>query len=235
MWGPRLGFVTIGQSPRDDVVPELLKLSGIDVEVIEAGALDDMTYEEVVGKLSPETGDTVYVSRMRDGRQVKLSKRKLIPLIQRRISQLNEAGVNLIVLLCSGEFPRFRSRAPILYLDRVLRAFAEPVSGEARRAAIFVPAEEQVGYARERWSQLFESVDVVPVSPYESSVEDFVRAARRAAERSPEVAIMDCIGYTAAHKEVVRSIVGAPVIATRTALANYLRELLHSAAEPPSR
>jgi protein AroM len=202
---------------------------------LEAGALDGMTYEEVVERMATEKDDVVYVSRMRDGRQVKLSKRKLIPLIQQRIDQLNEAGVDLIVLLCSGEFPRFKSRAPVLYLDKVLRAFAEPISGEARRAAVFVPVEEQVGYAEKRWSQLFGAVEVVPVSPYESSREDFVSAARRAAERSPEVAIMDCIGYTAEHKEIVRSVVGAPVIATRTALANYLRELVRTAAAPTSR
>ena len=42
-----LGALTIGQSPRSDLIPEMLPLLGTDVEVIEAGALDGMSLEEV--------------------------------------------------------------------------------------------------------------------------------------------------------------------------------------------
>ena len=43
----KLGVITIGQSPRSDVVPEIIPYLGDNVEVIEAGALDGLTYEEM--------------------------------------------------------------------------------------------------------------------------------------------------------------------------------------------
>ena len=40
---PVLGAVTIGQSPRVDLVPELMEMLGGNVTIKEAGALDDLT------------------------------------------------------------------------------------------------------------------------------------------------------------------------------------------------
>lgn len=41
----KVGAITIGQSPRADVVQELLPLMGEQVELIQAGALDGLTRE----------------------------------------------------------------------------------------------------------------------------------------------------------------------------------------------
>ncbi len=43
----RVGMITIGQSPRVDVVPEVAALVGRPMEVVEAGALDGLSLEEV--------------------------------------------------------------------------------------------------------------------------------------------------------------------------------------------
>ncbi|MCE4621154.1 MAG: AroM family protein, partial [Desulfurococcales archaeon] len=221
----KLGFLTIGQSPRVDVVPEVLSLIGARVDVVEAGALDGMEYEEILEKLSPGEGDVVYVSRLRDGRQVKMSKSKLIPLMQRRIQELNEAGASLIVILCSGEFPRFESKAPILYLDRVLKAFVEPLAASVRRAAVLVPLEEQVEYAKDKWGKYFPELIVKSISPYTASQEDFKSVARELSEANIELVIMDCIGYNTMQRKAVEE-TGALVITTRTSLARYLAEVL---------
>lgn len=223
----KLGFLTIGQSPRVDVVPEVLGLIGAKVDVVEAGALDGMEYEEILEKLSPSEGDIVYVSRLRDGRQVKMGKSKLIPLMQQRIRELNEAGASLIVILCSGEFPRFESRAPILYLDRVLKAFVEPLAASVRRAAVLVPLEEQVEYAREKWSEYFSELIVKPISPYTASQDDFRGIARELSEANVDLVIMDCIGYNTMQRKALEE-TGALVVTTRTSLARYLAEVLPS-------
>ncbi|WP_030105419.1 AroM family protein, partial [Actinoalloteichus caeruleus] len=51
---PRLGVVTIGQSPRVDLVPELLPRLGR-VEVVERGALDDLGRAEIAALAPGET------------------------------------------------------------------------------------------------------------------------------------------------------------------------------------
>ena len=50
-----IGMITIGQSPRVDVVPEIREILGDGIEVLEAGALDGLSLEEVKG-FSPRKG-----------------------------------------------------------------------------------------------------------------------------------------------------------------------------------
>lgn len=223
---PRIGFLTIGQSPRVDVVPEVVGIIGRDLEVVEAGALDDLSYDEIVETLYPGSGDTIYVSRLRDGRQVILSKEKIIPLLQDKVEQLEREGVSLIVLLCSGEFPRFKSGVPIIYLDRVLKSFVEPLSHVVRRAGVLIPLEEQKGYAEEKWGSFFDEVSVAAVSPYTGSEDEIARAAKAFKKEGVELVIMDCIGYRHKHRRIVESTYGGLVVTTRTSLARYLSELL---------
>ncbi|MCR3923245.1 MAG: AroM family protein, partial [Firmicutes bacterium] len=65
----KIGAITVGQSPRDDVIPEMVPFLGDDVEVIQVGALDGMEYDEIL-ELKPIKGDYVLVSKLRDGRSV---------------------------------------------------------------------------------------------------------------------------------------------------------------------
>ena len=64
----RIAFVTIRQSPRPDVVPEILAETRTPIEVTERGVLDDMTLAEVRA-IAPGPGEERLVSRMRDGRR----------------------------------------------------------------------------------------------------------------------------------------------------------------------
>ena len=41
----RIGAITIGQSPRVDVVPEMQQILGPDVEIVQAGVLDGLSPE----------------------------------------------------------------------------------------------------------------------------------------------------------------------------------------------
>ena len=42
----RIGAVTIGQSPRSDVMVDIKPILGPDIEIVEAGALDGLGKEE---------------------------------------------------------------------------------------------------------------------------------------------------------------------------------------------
>jgi len=44
---PKIGLVTIGQSPRTDILPDMLMILGHQYDVVETGALDDYTTEEI--------------------------------------------------------------------------------------------------------------------------------------------------------------------------------------------
>jgi protein AroM len=95
----RVGFITIGQSPRDDVLndlPETLR----DIEAVQVGALDNLTAPQIAA-LQPTDNETVYVSRLRDGSEVSIAEERLIPILEEKVELLSK-DVEVILMLCSG-------------------------------------------------------------------------------------------------------------------------------------
>lgn len=90
----KIGAITIGQAPRTDITRDILPLLPDYMTLTEYGALDDMTYEEVMSQFAPSEDDEVLVSRMRDGRQAKFTERFIRPLVQKKIDQAEAEGVS---------------------------------------------------------------------------------------------------------------------------------------------
>ena len=63
----------MGQAPRSDVVPDMAAILGGDVEIVEAGALDGLTREQIA-PLAPEGDDEILVTRLADGSSVFVGK-----------------------------------------------------------------------------------------------------------------------------------------------------------------
>ncbi|WP_019119350.1 AroM family protein [Brevibacillus massiliensis] len=76
----RIGTVTIGQSPRVDIVPELLEMLGSDAEIVEKGALDGLSAEQVAA-MAPTEQTEVLVTRLADGSSVTISDEAVIPRV----------------------------------------------------------------------------------------------------------------------------------------------------------
>lgn len=218
----RIGLLTIGQSPRRDIMEDIADIL-IGSSVVEAGALDRYTLREIRDTLYPEPGYAPYVTRMRDGREVTVSKEKIIPLLQMRIHEI-EDRVDIIVLMCSGEFPRFRSMKPIIYPGNLLKSIAVSIMTPGGRLGIVVPLEEQISYAESQWSMYTRDLKIVPVSPYTAWERDFRRAAEKLLDR--ELVIMDCIGYNYRQKRIIYKIINKPVITVRGILRGILTEII---------
>lgn len=92
-----VGTVTIGQTPRTDVIPELSAILG-DVTIREAGALDGLSRAEIAG-LAPQRGDYVLVTRLADGSSVQVAERHITPRVAAKIKEHFDAGVPLVLLL----------------------------------------------------------------------------------------------------------------------------------------
>ena len=76
----KLAVITIGQSPRVDMTDDVRSRLPQDIEMVEYGALDPYTLQEVTERFRPLPGDEVLVSRMRDGRQAKFAGRCVNPV-----------------------------------------------------------------------------------------------------------------------------------------------------------
>ncbi|MEM0006434.1 MAG: AroM family protein [Ignisphaera sp.] len=222
----KIGLVTIGQAPRKDVTEDLIKILPAGVEIIEAGALDDLDLNEIKEKIAPKPGEVPYVTRLRNGLEVKISKERILSLMQDKISLLERLGAEVIGILCSGEFPEFSSRVPILYPDRILKGI---VSGIQYRGStvVLIPSEDQVPYAKRKWSPYLEKLEVISISPYTSKISDFENVGRRIRDLDAGLVIMDCIGYTMKQRSVISSIAkSARIITSRGALGRALAEII---------
>ena len=57
----KIGAITVGQTPRTDLIPEIAPILGDSIEIIQMGGLDGLTKEEIQ-TMTPAPGDHVLVS-----------------------------------------------------------------------------------------------------------------------------------------------------------------------------
>ena len=136
----KIGAITIGQAPRTDITRDILPLLPDYMTLTEYGALDDMTYEEVMSQFAPSEDDEVLVSRMRDGRQAKFTERFIRPLVQKKIDQAEAEGVSAIILFTrcfSSNLSRF---SMLLLLNwRAIKKSASLFRNRIRWSRLIIP------------------------------------------------------------------------------------------------
>ena len=220
----KIGIITIGQSPRPDVVPEMTAFFGEGVEVLERGALDGLNLEQVRA-YAPEANMAHLCTRMRDGREVVVAKEKLLPKIQEAIDDLNREQVALILLLCVGEFPQFRSACLVVEPQKIVDHCIEGLIGASHRLGIVIPIAEQEDWVRETFSTLTEDITVTVASPYAGQSE-LPAAAAVLKGAGCDLIVMYCMGFSRRLTRPIREITAKPVIVSSAIVARTIGELL---------
>jgi protein AroM len=224
----KVGMVTIGQAPRDDVVPEMaLHLGG--AEILQRGALDGLRQDEIA-PLAPTGEDEVLVTRLRDGSSVFVGKRRVTPLVQERIGDVESEGAALTVLLCTGTFSGLRARRPLVEPDKILLGVLRAVRVPGR-LGIVTPSSRHVAQTEARWrGHGFDPV-VLPLSPYEGGhradqpveVEPVARALR---DGGAGLVVLDCIGFRRETRAELQARLGVPVLVANLLVARVVAELI---------
>lgn len=216
----RVAFVTVGQSPREDILTEMLPLLGPGVEAIEIGALDDMSRDEIA-QLAPEGDERRLCTRLRDGTEVVTTKAWTRDHLQRIMHDLDADGVDLIVLLCTGYFDGLESRTLMVEAQRVVDHMVSALAEGDRRVGVMVPLEAQTReFAQKGVGPT--PARVTHASPY---------AENRLAEAAGELAdsdfiVMHCMGYTEDMRRQVAAASGRPVLLARRVVADAVAQLL---------
>lgn len=219
----KIGLITIGQSPRDDVIADIGPLFSSDITLLQAGALDGLTAQDIAA-FAPEPGDYVLISRLRDGSSAVFAEKFILPRLQTCIDLLEAQGAELILFLCTGSFPSFSSHVPLVFPCKVLDGVV-PALANHSSIVVITPTPEQVKQCTEKWQNYVDSVLVVPASPY-GDAKELELACERIADTQADLVVLDCIGYTAAMKAYVREHTGRPVVLSRTIAARTVMELL---------
>ena len=221
---PVIGLVTIGQSPRVDVVPDMAETIGLGVEVREAGALDGLGRAEI-DALAPGPEDEILVTRLRDGASVFVGRHAITALVEAQIAELERAGTTLTALLCTGAFPRLAAMQPLIQPQPVLLGALRGMSWPGR-LGILTPSVRHVSQTEARWrGDGFDPV-VVPLSPYDATDATAVaRAATTLREGGVGLVVMDCMGYRRKTRDEVQGLLRVPVLAANFLVARLIAEL----------
>lgn len=215
----RVAFVTIGQSPRSDLLPEMREWMG-DLIAVERGVLDDLSHEEIA-RLAPGAGDHALVSRLRDGSEVTIGKAWTRNRLAALMARLDGDGFDLIVLLCTGHFEGVRSRTLMVEAQRVVDAGVEAVAGDGRTVGVMLPLARQMDEFHATHVGTSPIV-LAHASPYSDlRVED---AARDLAKT--DLIVMHCMGYTEAMRRRVAQTAGKPVRLARRLVASAVAQLV---------
>lgn len=216
----KIGMITIGQSPRNDVITEIRGILG-PVEIVETGCLDELTKEQIE-TLKPKEREPFLVTLLRDGSSVQVSKEKTTNLLQQHIKELENKDVTLIVLLCTGDFTNFKSQKLIIEPGKLIRKIVQAMLIKEKKLGVIIPSSEQIEQTKKKWGDVDPVVAVA--SPYENP-EQIQQAAKTLLTKNVDLTVLDCIGYTRQMKQKVKEITGKPVILARTIIARVLREL----------
>ena len=216
-----IGAITIGQAPRDDVVPEMEKLLGAGVRVLQAGALDGLSRADIAA-LAPADGKDALITRLTEGTEVIVSKPAILERLQACLDTLAPKA-DACVILCAGKFPPFRSPHPVLLPERLIAA-AVDAAWEGGRLGVIVPIPHQRAGAVARWQHIDPQVAVAVASPYQGAG-DVTSAAEELRRAGVTLTIMNCLGFTSATKAIVRDVTGAPALLPISLIARFLAEL----------
>lgn len=213
-----VGLVTIGQAPREDIA-EVLRPSLGDTRLVQAGALDELGAAEVEA-LAPGRDDFPLVSRLRDGTQVVVGKRPLLPHLSAAVARVSE-GAAAVAVLCSGSFPELETATEVILPETALRTrLARELEGSGRLGVVS-PLAAQAEQSADKWGDLASDLVATYASPYGPD-EHLHEAAGWLVERQPTLVLLDCMGFVERHRAIVAEHVDVPVLSACSVLADAL-------------
>lgn len=224
-----IGFVTIAEAPRDDVVPAIQQLLPPGIRVVERGNLNGLTADEIAA-LGPEPGEVGIVARLKSGGETLLSHQKILPRMQQLVDELNnDEHTDLIVILCGADWSAIQSPRLVVNPGKLFPGIIAALA-QGRKLGIIKPSAGQIESERRRYATLGIDAVVTSASPYLGPARlDHVRvAAEQLRDAECAVIWMTCIGMDEAMREVVTEVTGKPVILARSILGRVIGELVAS-------
>jgi len=221
----RIGMISIGQSPRPDIISVFKETwRNHQPELIETGALDGLSHEDVQ-QMTPNESDDVLVVRMTDGQQHIVGRRHLIPRIEVCADALIQQQVTAMILLCTGDFRPFHYPIPFVIPQKIVDNTISALVTSGQVVGIMIPAEEQQKQMRRNLM----SNGIVPVfasaSPHLGE-QGIVEAAHQLKRHEVDFIVMHCFGYTRAMRDIVKETTGKPVLLSNILVAKVTEELL---------
>ena len=217
-----VAFVSIGQSPRQDVVSDFQKVWGNTFNILDIGALDDLSHEEIKS-LAPAPGESDLITKLRDGQAVYLSHHRLMPHMDQALEKACKGGADWAVVLCTGDFSNLKSSIPLLLPNPILAHGVESVLKPGDKLTVIVPTQGQVSEATERWFQRgFEVSKVIVESPFDNHQALFDVLKNDQIVQKTKGLIADCFGFDNTFMNSVAELYVKPIFISRKLISHLL-------------
>jgi protein AroM len=216
---PRALFITVGQTPRVDIVPEMRQWLGDAIDVDERGALDGLDVD-AIRAMAPRASDHRLVTRLVDGSEAIVRKDLVHARVQRILDESGGVDLTCTALLCTGHFPRFHARGLFLDAQSIVDESVAAIARHARSIGLMVPLAEQIAefHFRPGSDQVLKASHASPYTPG--------RLEQAAAELSDtDIIVMHCLGYTEGMRRAVAAVSGRPVLLARRLVAAAVAQL----------
>lgn len=218
-------MITIGQAPRTDVAPIIEKYLDGRAELVQVGVLDGMTKAYIEENLYPEKDDYVLTSRLVTNESVVMSREKIKPILQEKITYLEKKGIEQILLLCTGVFPGLTtSSSYLIEPDHVIPPTVKAMVGN-RRFGVIVPLSEQKETLYPKFSPFGLKPFFAVASPYHHDQASYKEAADKLKDKV-DIILLDCMGYTEEAREMISKATGLPVILSNAIMAKLTSEMI---------
>ena len=202
---------------------DLRHLLADNIDLVEYGALDQFSSDQVMSLLKPKPGNELLVTRMRDSTVVNLDGSQVPQLVQTCINLAEAEGVDGVVVLCTGTFQELNSTLPMVIPQPLFHEVVRQLA-RGKKAGVIAPDQTQVEQLKRWWQSSGVNVEVVSASPYED-MEGVSSAALELLSRDVSLICLDCMGYSIEMKHVVAQLTGKPVILPRSLVARVANEL----------
>lgn len=221
-----IAMITVGQAPRDDLVPYMEQVFSRRVAIWQAGVLDGLS-REAASDLAPADGEVGIVARFLDGTSTLLSHTKILPRVQDLVDRAVAEGVGLIVILCGADWSALTSPVLIVNPGKVFPAIVSALAS-GWHLGVIKPSPGQIEQARRQFADRGIDAVVTAASPYtgEQRLGDVRAAAEELRAAGVDLVWMTCVGMDERMRTIVREVTGKPVILARTILARVIDEFL---------
>lgn len=224
----RILFVTVGQSPRTDLLADLTSGLGMPAAVSEIGLLDGMNADDIEGLLASPSQKSL-IARLADGSWVVLDHKKIAQLAWARLEAVPKGEYDLVVLMSTGIFREFESSCPTVNLQRAVEAALISLAAEGDTVGIIFPLERQIHELEAPALQLFDTM----ARHVDHGDHDAMRKTAESLKHCAYI-ILNSAGYSEAERQLVAEVTGKPVILPRRIVGNSVRLILNSIAATPS-
>jgi len=214
----RIALITIGQTPREDVLSEIRPLILPHIDIMEAGLLDDLD-EEKISRLKPKKEEMALVSRLKDGSQILLGEYKIRSMLSQSIRALiSKREIDAAGILCTHDFPATKFPVPVIFPAAYLKFIIYQVM-RIETLGVVVPLKSQMDWPKKKWSG--KKVEWEAKSPYDQG-KTWHKIAQTFNQKKTEAIILDCIGYSIKDKMELKKHFDRPVLVPRIVLAQAI-------------